>query len=302
MKLLQSRAVLGVFLLLATLPQSCIAASLFDTLSPAAKEVSKDIGVSSYIAEILDMREKFATPSAKRHDPQFLYVKQEMTEILLTTFLETRDLVADIDDEMSRSEELRNLLASRRDKAIRLNNITNFVSGGALAMVASGIQVGGGNAISNAGNVMEVGAGALATGISSYALKQSSGEKRSSGASPNLLAKLFDLPVTKDKDIPDKEIPSSIWKYLNDPVPGGKDGLTRRDFLIQRWVQLGRIPPPKSKAGQRRVALIAGAVPQVHQVTIELLEDRAAMLNDMRAAVGEMSRELLEIMKLMRKM
>ncbi len=93
------------------------------------------------------------------------FVKQEMTEILLTTFLETRDLVSEVDDEMSRSSELKDLLESRRDRAIRLNNITNFTSGGALAMIGSGIQIGGGQAIGNAGNVMEVAAGAVATGI-----------------------------------------------------------------------------------------------------------------------------------------
>lgn len=276
--------------------QGCLAADLFDTLSPMAKEVAKDIGLTQHIVNIQDLRAKAANPDVIKLDVQFLFLKQEMTEILLTTFLETREVVAVVDDEMSRASELKDLLESRRDRAIRLNNITNFTSGGALAMIGSGIQIGGGNAINNAGNLMEVAAGGLATGISTYALKQSSGEKRSAGVNPNMLAKLFDLPTSIDT-----EIPTPIWNYLKEPIPGGK-GESRRDLLIDRWVKLGRIPPPTSKAGQRRVALLAGAVAQTHEVTIDLLDDRVAMLNDMRAVVGSMTRELLEIMRVMRKL
>jgi len=296
MKDWQRTVFLAMILGISLTPQRCLAEDLFSTLSPTAKEVSKDIGVSQYILDLQALRAKSLNPDAVKRDVQFLFLKQEMTEILLTTFLETRDVVSDVDDEMARSTELEELLQSRRDRAIRLNNITNFTSGGALAMIGSGIQIGGGLGISNAGNVMEVTAGALATGISTYALKQSSGEKRSAGADPNMLARLFNLPTTKDKDIS-----TPIWNFLNEPIPGG-NGKSRRDLLIERWVQLGRIPPPSSKAGQRRIALLAGAVAQNHEVTIDLLDDRVAMLNDMRAAIGSMSRELLEIMKVMRKL
>jgi len=296
MKLWQRKILPAMILAIALTQQKCLAEDLYDTLSPTAKEVSKDIGVNQYIVELQTLRSKSLNPDAIKRDVQFLFIKQEMTEILLTTFLETRDVVATVDDEMSRSAELKDLLESRRDRAIRLNNITNFTSGGALAMIGSGIQVGGGNAISNAGNVMEVAAGALSTGISTYALKQSSGEKRSAGANPNMLARLFNLPTTRDKDIP-----APIWNFLNEPIPGG-NGQSRRDQLVERWVQLGRMPPPSSKAGQRRVALLAGAVAQNHAVTIDLLDNRIAMLNDLRAAVGAMSGELLQIMKLMRKL
>ncbi len=296
MKFWQQNALVAIIVGFAIAPQQCFAADLYDSLSPTAKEVSKDIGVSKFILELEALRAKSLNPDALKLDVQFLFVKQQMTEILLTTFLETREVVSSVDDEMSRSSELKDLLESRRDRAIRLNNITNFTSGGALAMIGSGIQIGGGSAIGNAGNVMEVAAGAVATGISTYALKQSSGEKRSAGVNPNMLAKLFNLPTTKDH-----EIPTPVWNFLNEPIPGGK-GESRRDLLIERWVQLGRIPPPNSKAGQRRIALLAEAVAQPHAVTIDLLDDRVAMLNDMRAAVGAMSRELLEIMKVMRKL
>jgi hypothetical protein len=296
MKLWQQQIFLAVLCGLFLAPQPCLAENLFETLSPTAREVSKDISVSQYIIDLQNLKAKSSNPDAIKRDVQFLFVKQEMTEILLTTFLETRDLVSTLDDEMSRSTELKNILESRRDRAIRLNNITNFTSGGALAMIGSSIQIGGGNAISNAGNVLEVGAGALSTGISTYALKQSSGERRSAGADPNMLARLFNLPTTKDRDIP-----TPIWNYLNEPIPGGQ-GVSRRDLLIERWVRLGRIPPPTSKAGQRRAALLAGTVAQTHEVTIDLLDNRVSMLNDMRAVIGSMSRELLEIMRVMRKL
>jgi hypothetical protein len=296
MKSWQRTAVLILFLGLALGPQKCNAADLLSTLSPAAREVAKDIGITPYILQLQELRDKSPSDEAKKRDPHFLYVKQEMTEILLTTFLETRDVISDVDDEMTISGELKNVLESHRDKAIRLNNITNFVSGGAFAMIGSGVQVGTTTPYQNAGNILEVAAGAISTGISTYALKQSSGEKRSSSIDPNMLARFFCLSTTKDKDIP-----APVWNFLNEPIPGGT-GLSRRDILIQRWVQIKRIPPPKSKEGQRRIALLSGTVAQTHQVSIDMLDNRVAMLNDLRAAIGLMSRELLEIMRLMRKL
>ncbi|HEY9678303.1 MAG TPA: hypothetical protein V6C76_09860 [Drouetiella sp.] len=297
MKFFHLNKILRLALALALTPMSCYAADeTFPDLSPAATEVSKDIGVANYITALRALHAAQPDDKAIRRDIEYLYSKQQMTEILLTTFLETRDVTADVDDEMTRSLELKGLLEARRDRAIRLNNITNFTSGGALAMIGSGIQIGGRLSTGNAGNVMEIGAGALSTAISTYALKQSSGEKRSSGANPNMLAKMFDLPGGEKR-----EMPLPVWNFLNEPIPNG-NGYSRRDLLIERWVQIGRIPPPKSKAGQRRIALLSGTVPQTHEVTIDLLDDRAAMLNDTRAVIGEMSRQLLEIMQLMRKL
>ncbi len=296
MKSWQRTAVLILFFGFAFDPLKCFASDVLSTLSPSAREVAKDIGIAPYILQLQELRDKSPTDEARKRDPQYLFVKQEMTEILLTTFLETRDVVAEVDDAMTHSDELKNLLESHRDRAIRLNNITNFVSGGALAMIGSGLQIGTTNPYQNAGNIMEVGAGALSTGISTYALKQSSGEKRTANVNPNLLAPCFSLPTEKDKDIP---VP--ILNFLNEPIPEGK-GLSRREILIQHWVEIGRIPPPKSREGQRRIALLCGTVAQPHQVSIDLLNDRVAMLDDLRAAIGQMSRQLLEIMRLMRKL
>ncbi len=296
MKSWRRTAVLGLICSFALMHQSCFAADTLESLSPAAKEVAKDIGITPYILQLEEMREKSQPGEERKRDTKYQYIKQEMTEILLTTFLETRDVTADLDDEMSRSDELKSLLEQHRDRAIRLNTIANFVSGGGLQMISSGIQVGTGFPYANAGNTMEVVAGALSTGISTYALKQSSGEKRNAGVAPNTMAKIFDLPTSKDE-----EIPEAIWNYLNDPFPNS-NGLSRRERLIQRWVQIGRIPPPKSKEGQRKIPLLCGSVKAVHQISIDLLDDRSAMLNDLRAAIGEMSGELLEILKLMRKL
>ncbi|MGH9553716.1 MAG: hypothetical protein ACRD3W_30330, partial [Terriglobales bacterium] len=91
--------------------------------------------------------------------------------------------------------------------------------------------------------------------------------------------------------------PEGVWEYLNDPYPGSKTGETRKDHLINQWIRLGRIYPPNTNAGRQQAALLTGAVPMRRQISIDLLQDRTLMLSDLRAAISQMDREMLEIMR-----
>jgi hypothetical protein len=184
-------------------------------------------------------------------------------------------------------------MGSRRDRSIRYNNIINFTSGGALAMLASGIQVGTQTPLQNTGNELEVMAGALSTGISAYALKQAQGGKRSAVASPNMLAQIFGRATPIDQSYPD-----SVWTYLNDPPPGAT--VPRRELLIQKWVAAKRIAPPNTRAGQRDMDVMSAATVQHKSITIDVLANRHIMLEEVKAVVSQMTRDLLEIMKTFR--
>jgi hypothetical protein len=171
------------------------------------------------------------------------------------TLLEGREASSELDDQIANANEVRNALETRRDRAVRYNNVLNFTSAGALAVFASGIQIGTGNGLQNTGNEFEVIAGGLQAGISAYSLLLSKGSRLSSEVEPNMLAKVFDLP-----DPNDDHYPRAIWSYLDDPVTAG--GLSRRAVLIKRWIKLGRIQSPTAKNGMQRIRLLCGTVAQ----------------------------------------
>jgi hypothetical protein len=262
----------------------------FEGLSAGALEVAKDLHVVPTLNELLELRKD----PAKRESVHVLLLRQEITESMLMAFLEVRGVIAAIDDEMGHTERLQDEMASKRDRAIRYNNIINFTSGGALAMLASGIQVGTQTPLQNTGNELEVMAGALSSGISAYALKQARGGKRSAAASPNMLAQILGRATPIDQSYPD-----SVWIYLNDPPPG--TSVPRRELLIQKWVAAKRIAPPNTRAGQRDMDAMSGATAQHKSITIDTLANRRIMLEEVKAVVSQMTRDLLDIMKTFRR-
>ena len=99
-------------------------------------------------------------------------------------------------------------------------------------MLASGVQIGTPMAYQNWGNVLEVCAGGLSTGISLAALRTARGRTCSLPAAPNMLARIFDLP-----DNEPQRYPHSIWLYLSDSTTGRTGGKSRREELIDKWIR-----------------------------------------------------------------
>lgn len=262
-------------------------------LTPGAVEVAHDLGIVPLMERLLELKAQ-ARPGQPM-SPEMLTVRLELTDRVFTAFLELRGVVAELDDQITENDEVRNYMEERRDRAIRMNNITNFVTNGALSMIGSSMQINTPFSVQNAGNEIGVVAGGLTTGISTYALKQARGGRRTAMAEPNMLTQVFDLP---DPDAAIK-YPDSVTIYLND-IPSGAEA-SRKVQLIQRWLALKRLAGIDSPEAKKRIELLAGTVPQIKAVTIDLLEDRTAMLADVKSCVSQMTRELLEIMYAIRR-
>lgn len=278
----------------------------FEELSPSAKEVASDLGIDDELKALFSLREKRAAgrenagdttelSSLNDNDPDLIKIillRQEINETILSAVLELRVILARIDEEITSYNAVRAYLEDRRDKAIRLNNITNFISGGALNMVSNGMEVPSGETPETVGAMVGVLGGAVSTGISSWALKISGGERRTAIVNPNMLAKVFGLPTGPDHDYPPR-----IWNFLNDIPPGSSTRETRKEKLVRRWLELRRIDGLNTKEHKERLALLCSTIPMKKGVDIDLLEDRAAMLQDVKAALSLMFNELLELMK-----
>lgn len=255
-------------------------------LSSGAQEVAKDLKLLPNLSKLLEL----ALEPARKRTIDYLLLRQNISQTLILSYFEEAGTVATLDEQIDRTARTQDDMEDSRDRAVRYNTIANFTEGGALSMLASGVQIGTPNAWQNSGNELEVIQGGIQTMMSAYALKQSRGGKWSSPSDQNMLAQIFDRPVP-----PDRQFSDLIWMYLNDPLP--PSNISRRDLLIQKWILAKRLHSPNTKAGQRDIDMLTGSIAARHSITIELLKNRRIMLEELKYVITGISRDLLEIMK-----
>jgi hypothetical protein len=106
--------------------------------------------------------------------------------------------------------------------------------------------------------------------------------------------------------------PDAVWSYLNSAAPAQpslsasnssqstpaqSNIVTRREQLVAKWRAEGRINQDTSPKSQRRLESISGNISQVRKLNISDLDNRVAMLLDVRAKVSLMKRGLSEIVR-----
>jgi hypothetical protein len=99
-----------------------------------------------------------------------------------------------------------------------------------------------------------------------------------------MLAEFFDRPA-----LPDSHYPPTIWTFLNESAPNSPDGLTRKQQLVQTWVEVKRID---SLASADKIHRLTSQPSERLDLSIDDFEDRAAMLQDVRARISFLKRDL----------
>jgi hypothetical protein len=254
-------------------------------LSPGATEVARLIGVTPLLERLQHLSKTEEEGAGSNLSPEALTLRQQITEAVLGTSLEVDGVIAEIDNEVAQSSEIIAFLASRRDHAIGVNALSNIVSGGGLGIAGSALQLN--ESTNKLGNAVGIAAGSVTTVLSVIGLRQQHGGRRSLGIAPNMLAKIFDRPPEFHSDYPEE-----IWNYLNNKPPSESGSETRRQRLIKRWTELGRMESLETPNGQQKVDFLTSSVSSRRALSIDLLADREAMLSDVRASVSLMKRDL----------
>jgi hypothetical protein len=254
-----------------------------DVLSPAAKQLAEQLGILGNIEKLHEWRNK---PAASVSDSQFLQNKQVILQNIILAMLEVRATSAQIAYDIFEAGQLQNFMQDRRDKQIKANSIANFVSGGVSEILGGSFQISPKIGIDRTGNILEVVGGAMQTGLSTIALRQAGGEKKRVTQGDNMLAPLFD-PINQANN----KYPIDVWRYVNSNPPGEKE--TRRTLLVKEWIRFARLKTIKDKDF---IAALTGGGAKNTRLTIDLLEDRQAMLSDLDTLVSQMDKHLLEIM------
>jgi hypothetical protein len=103
---------------------------------------------------------------------------------------------------------------------------------------------------------------------------------------PNILTKIYDLPIVPRIDYPD-----IVWQYLNACPYGEKK--TRRELLKEHWHKDENLHIFKNGINDTKLVRITGNEP--YSSDLDLISDKLMMMDDIKAATLQMSRPLLEI-------
>lgn len=262
-------------------------------LTPSAKQLAKTLGVLPNLQRLQELSEHGKRKRGQL-SPEGATLRLEVLETIVTTMLQSQQVIVEIDAEISEANEFMAAMSDKRDRAIKLNSLASLVANGVVSTAGNFLQMPQ-TINEQPGEVLETGASGLSGGLGALALYQQNGDKLSGGIRPTMLAKIFKRPNNEATEYPDV-----IWTYLNTVPANSQIAITRREHLIENWEKLGRLPSTTTPEGRKYIRVLAGTIPQQKTITISMLDDRAAMLADLRAEVGQVYKELLNLMLVVR--
>jgi hypothetical protein len=240
------------------------------------------IGVAADMSEL----ERLAGSTAPADRWQILWLHQHLYERVLAAALQVDATIAQIDNEIARANEVRGYLSDRRDRTVSRDNLLSAIFGGAIGATSSGLTFSSG--LDKPAAAVGIGAGSLSAGLALAGIHAQSGKTTRFDFPSNMLAEFFDRPVLSGS-----RYPATIWTFLNEPSVIDPSGLTRKDELLQTWVQVQRI---NSMSDAIKIAHVTSQPSDRFNLSIDDFEDRAAMLQDVRARISYFKRDLGELL------
>lgn len=212
----------------------------------------------------------------------------EILEAIEQTRLEIDFASAEIEEEQASVEEVLTWYENERNERVNRANLWAFRTNGILWAAAEAFTIPSYKhpRFSIPSGTVGIVAGLVPSMFSEFALRSAGGKHHERKAYPNMLCKLYDLPVTPRTDYPD-----SVWKHLNQPPTNSS--ITRREMLLAHWEDNQNIHTLKSGVTSEKIKQIAGI--DQSDINIDLLNDRASMLRDLKATVLQMTRPLMEL-------
>jgi hypothetical protein len=258
------------------------------TLSPSATRAQSTqenpegtaqlVGVLSEINQLHRLSDSSAEPDRW----QILWLHQHISERVMAVSLQVDATIAQIDNEIARANELHSFLSDRRDQTVSRDNLLSILIGGGLGATSSGLQLSSG--LDKPAAAVGISAGTLSASLAIAGIHAQKGKTSHFDFSSNMLAEFFDRPT-----LPDSRYPETIWTFLNQPAPTTTNGDTRKMQLLQTWVRVQRID---SLTSAEKIDHVTSQPSELLKLSIDDLEDRAAMLQDVRARISFLKRDL----------
>jgi len=243
-----------------------------------SKSIAQLIGVQSEIGQL----QKFADNTASADRWKILWLHQHISEQVMAVSLQVDATIAQIDNEIALANEVRGYLADRRDRTVSRINLFSVIVGGSVGATSSGLQLS--SSLDKPAAAVGIAAGSFSTGLALYGIHAQAGKSSQFDFSSNMFAEFFDRPT-----LPNSQYPATVWTFLNEAIPDGPADLTRRQELMQTWIRVKRID---SLASTEKIDHVTSQPSELLKLSIDDLEDRAAMLQDVRARISYLKRDL----------
>ena len=244
----------------------------------SSQSTAELINVSSELSQL----RKLSTDPVPPDRWQILWLHQRISEQVMAASLQVDATIAQIDNEIARSNEVRGFLAERRDRAVSRANLLGVIVGGTLGATSSGLQLS--SSLTKPAAGVGIGAGTLSAALALAGIREEKGKSSRFDFESNMLAEFFDRPT-----LPNSRYPETVWIFLNEPIPTGQAGITRKQELLQTWVQVDRIDSLSSK---EKIDHLTSQPSESLKLSIDDFEDRGAMLQDVRARISYLKRDL----------
>ncbi len=256
--------------------------SNISNLSPSAKEIADLAGISPLLAQLTKEQRAIQTNESAlavlEQKQRIIYLRGKLNAFTLAISAQIQSTHSRLESAMAQADELRAYISEKRNRITRRNSQINLVSGGLTKM--SGYSIALGNLTAIPTNVLEVFDGAVQSSLSALALREQQKEKKLEHGMPAILDSFLDDKKSSDQYAP------GIWLYLNHVPPNNLNNKTRRELLIESWQRTNILPHSGYTQNQSRTKQPA---------TEELLDQRLAMLSDLKSAVSEMNNGLMEL-------
>jgi hypothetical protein len=250
-----------------------------ETMPPEAWE--KTAHLIGIYPEVERLRE-LSNSSAAADRWQLLWLHQRISEQVMAASLQVDATSAQIDNEISRANELRGYLADRRDATVNRLNLLGIIIGGGVGATSAGL--GFSDSLTKPAAAVGVAGGVVSAGFGLAGLHAQNGKSGHFDFISNMLAEFFDRPALSNS-----LYPAVIWTFLNQPAVLGPQDLSRKQQLLESWLEVKRI---NSLSNKDKIDHLTSEPSQNLLLSIDDLEDRAAMLEDVRARISFLKRDL----------
>jgi hypothetical protein len=258
------------------------AAQSSESARPNLENTEQLLGI---LPDVAQLQKLSATPTAEDRW-QILWLRQRITERVLYATLEFDAANARLDREMAHANELHSYLSDRRDNVVTRSNLLGIIIGGGLSATSNGLQLS--SKLGRPAAVVGLVGGIASAGFGLMGIHAQNGKTTGFDFDSNMLAEFFDRPA-----LPNSTYNPLVWTLLNQPSGEGSGDLTGKQQLLELWIRVKRIDSLDSK---EKIDHLTSQPSQLLKLSIDDLEDRAAMLHDIRARISYLKLDLAAIL------
>jgi hypothetical protein len=252
-----------------------------NSLTPAAHEIADLMGISPLLVQLIaaqKVQSSDLTLVAVSNRQKLIYLREKINSLVQSANLQINSTRGKVETSVAHAEELRAYITERRNRLTHRNSQINLISGGITKIVGYSIALSPLSDIPT--NALEVLDGSVQTALSGLALRQEKQEAALEHGTPPILQSFINATNTSE------HYPEHVWKFMSSTELGEPRETSRRQQVIDGWQKSGMLAKEKTVGAQERTK---------RNVTIELLDQRLAMLSDLKSLISEMHNGLMDL-------